>query len=359
MRFLSEHGLEQGTRVLEPPARAQELVALGVPPECNDGLATLERGAWVQEALEGEQRRSHEEERAHERRDRVPGQAEDECRAPHSEGQRLPRLDGHSPEDFPDAELRLDSADEVVRPDRNAPRRHEHVAVEPLRHRLAMRVFLVGDDRQKIDCGARAREGSGDHRAVRLEDLPRRERVSGGTQLAPGGEHRDAGAAGAADLGNSRGRERADLRRTQAYVRPDDRVSCTHVAPAWTNVGIGACRLCDLDFPPALDGLLDRHDGVRALRNCTSGRDRSGRSSRQRLWRRAACGHPNDDGKRPRSVRRAYGVAVHRGARERRKVDPRHRRLGQNPADGVAQRHRLRRKRPCVLEDLLERLLQR
>ncbi len=64
-----------------------------------------------------------------ERRERVPGQAEDERRSADAEGERLARTHRDAPEDLLDAELRLDAADEVVRPDRDATRGDDHIGL--------------------------------------------------------------------------------------------------------------------------------------------------------------------------------------------------------------------------------------
>ena len=81
-----------------------------------------------------------------------------EPRTPNETG--LPGLDRDSPEDLFDAELGLDSPDEVVRADRDAARGHEHVVLEPARDRLAMGVLVVGDRRQALDRSARRRRAA-------------------------------------------------------------------------------------------------------------------------------------------------------------------------------------------------------
>ena len=69
--------------------------------------------------MERDHGRPHEQLEADERRDGVPRQPEDERRATHAERDRLPGFDRDPPEDLFDAELGLDSPNEVVRADRD------------------------------------------------------------------------------------------------------------------------------------------------------------------------------------------------------------------------------------------------
>ena len=118
-----------------------------------------------------------------------PGQPEDEPPVQHAERNRLSGLHRNSPEDLLDAELGLDLAHEIVRPDRDAAGGDEHVGREPARERLAVGALVVGDRAQPLDLGARRLELRGEQQPVGLVDLSRLERLARPAQLAPRGEH--------------------------------------------------------------------------------------------------------------------------------------------------------------------------
>ena len=161
--------------------------------------ARLEPRQRIAQPLERAQRGLHEELAADERRHRIARQPEHERRAAHAERDRLARLDRDPPEDLLDAELGLDAAHEIVRPDGDAARGDEDVGFEPALERGAMRRLVVCDDREQLDLRARGGERGGEHERVRLVDLARRERLAGLRELGAGGEHRDARAAHARD----------------------------------------------------------------------------------------------------------------------------------------------------------------
>ena len=81
----------------------------------------------------------------------MPGRPNTSVRVADAERERLPRLDGDTPEDLADAELGLDSPHEVVLAHRDAARRHEHVGLETARDRAAMRILVVDDHWHDLD----------------------------------------------------------------------------------------------------------------------------------------------------------------------------------------------------------------
>ena len=135
--------------------------------------------AWqrARGALQREQRRPHEDLEADEARDRVPGEAEDERPVADAEPERLPGLHRHAPEHLLDPEPGADRADEIVRADRDAARRDEHVAAQARFQRGAMRGLVVLDRVEQLDLRAGRSQLRREQRAVRLVDLPGLERA--------------------------------------------------------------------------------------------------------------------------------------------------------------------------------------
>src|SRR5581483_10743141 len=97
----------------------------------------------------------------------------------HAERDRLSRPDRDAPEHFLDAELGLDRPDEIVRTDRDPARRHEDIGLEATRERVAVRLLVVGDERQQLDVTAYGGERGREHERVRLVDLTVLERLAG------------------------------------------------------------------------------------------------------------------------------------------------------------------------------------
>ena len=196
-----------------PPSsrlRADEVVALRVPPDGRCEPAGSIARARRRGALEGEQRGPDEELEADERRDGVPGQPEHERPAANAERDRLARLDRDAPEHLLDAELGLDPANEVVRADGDPAGGDEDVASRPRSSACDAPPRCPRPASRSTT--APRRRARGQHQAVRLVDLARRERLAGRAELGPGGQHGDARAPRACDLGDPCRGERADLR---------------------------------------------------------------------------------------------------------------------------------------------------
>ncbi len=97
--------------------------------------------------------------------------------------------------------------------------------------------------------------------------------------------------------------------------------------------------------------VLDGNDCVRPCRNGATGRDRS-RSSHEKCGLRGrARRNPKGDRQLRRNLVRPHRESVHRGARERRKIDLRRRWLAENTASCVRNRDRLHRKELRTVED--------
>ncbi|MDX6506517.1 MAG: hypothetical protein QOG06_1161, partial [Gaiellaceae bacterium] len=105
--------------------------------------------------------------------------------------------------------------------------------------------------------------------------------------------------------------------------------------------------------------ILERHDGIGALRHDASGGDRHCLPGGKRTLGREARSDLRNDGKPPREVGRTHGIAVHRRARERRQVDHGARSLREHPPRRVLKRNRLGRQRLHPLEHEALRLFDR
>ncbi len=215
--------------VLEEP-RADELVAVRVRLEPAGKATTLETRERVGCALESQQRRPDEELEPDECRDRVSGEPEDEPPFEHAERDRLSRLHRNSPEDLLDAELGLDHAHEIVRPDRDAAGGDEHVGREPAREGLAVGGLVVGDRAQPLDLGPCRLQLRGEQQPVRLIDLSRLEQLARPAKLAARREHGGPRPPRNEHLGDARRRECAELRGAEAGAGVDHQLSAAHIA---------------------------------------------------------------------------------------------------------------------------------
>ena len=127
-------------------------------------------------ALQRAQRRTDEQLEPDERRDGVPRKPKTSDVPAHRKGDRLAGLHRDPPEDLLRAELCEGRAHEVVRADRHAAGRDQHVVLERLLERCARRGRVVGDDREDRRGGAGHTELRRDQNGVRLVDLAGSER---------------------------------------------------------------------------------------------------------------------------------------------------------------------------------------
>ena len=153
------------------------------------------------------------------------------------------------------------------------------------------------------------------------------------------------------------GGERRDARGREHRPRGHDGGSGADVAAERSHVGAGRDRVRDEHGVVLLGDELDRHDGVRALRDDPAGRDPHSLPTGERPRRGPPRGDACDDRERPRRVCRAEREAVHRRAREGRQVDSRARVLRKHPPRRLLDRNRLARQGPRAGEDLREGVL--
>ena len=242
VRLLTDDRFEPYRVCVVDPNRADELVSVRVLAQCGRCEARHVSRQSVRRALERQERRRHEDERPDERRHRVPGKAEDERTVAYAEGEGLPGLDRHAPEDLTHPEVGSDSAYEVVLSHRHAAGGDEHVRLETARDRIAVSVCVVRDDGQHVDFGVRSREDGGDHPPVGLIDLTRGEHVAGRTQLATRGENGDLRTFRADDLVHAGRGQRSDLCGTETRAGGNHDRSREDVASARTHVLAGERR---------------------------------------------------------------------------------------------------------------------
>ena len=191
---------------------------------------TLEARERVGCALERQQRRPDEELEPDEGRDRVSREPEDETPLQHAERDRLSRLHRNSPEDLLDAELGLDPAHEIVRPDRDAAGGDEHVGRQPPRECVAVCALVVGHRAQPLDLGPCRLQLRGEQKPVGLVDLSGLEQLARPAQLAARGEHGGPRPPRDEHLADARRRERAELCGPETGAGVHHQLAAAHVA---------------------------------------------------------------------------------------------------------------------------------
>jgi hypothetical protein len=120
----------------------------------------------------------------------------------------------------------------------------------------------------------------------------------------------------------------------------------------------GVDRLQDLDFVVALDNILDRDNGVGLCRHDRSGRDSHSRAGLELRAEGPPRGGLPGDPQLPGQIGGAHGVTVHRGARERREVDPGHDVLRADATGGGGDWNELGRQWASAFQHLLVRLFE-
>ena len=137
---------------------------------------------------------------------------------------------------------------------------------------MAARVVL--DRRQPLDFRAHSRQLGRKHLAVRLVDLTGGERAPGLLELRSGRENSRARSPRARDASDPRGCERAHVCGCKPHTRRHDHVVGANVAAARANVHANLDPSPHLDTVVTLDNILDRDDGIGALRHDPAGRNR-------------------------------------------------------------------------------------
>ena len=181
--------------------------------------------------------------------------------------------------------------------------------------------------------------------------------LAGRAELGARGDDGDAGSRTAERLRNARGCERRDARRRERRARLDDRVAGPDVAAEGSHVRARLGRGRHLHGAVAFGDELDRHDGVRSLRDDTAGRDPHCLTGAEWPRGRLPRGHVRDDRERPGRVGRPESEPVHRRAREAGQVDGSPRVLREHAPRGLLDRDRLARERLRAREDVRERVL--
>ena len=320
-------------------------------------MPVSKRGRRRRGALERPQRGHDEQERSHERGDGVSRQAENERVAAHGERQGLPGAHGDAPEDLLRAQFLERCPNEVVRPDGDSSRRHEHVRLEPTEERRPVRRLVVGDALARKDDRSGRAQQRGEHDAVRLVDLARGEGLARPPELRPGRHDRDARPGSAVRMRHTRGSEGRQPRGRHGRAREQYRSARADVASQRPHVVSFGDGTWNAHRAVLLAHVLDRDDGVGALGDDPARGDPHCLPGRQRARRRAPGRDAGDDRERARRVGRPQREAVHRRAREARQVDGREGVLRQHPSRSILERHRLRRERPDALQHAGERVL--
>ena len=231
--------------------------------------------------------------------------------------------------------------------------------LEPARERLAMGGLVVRNGSQALDGSARRPELGFEDQPVGLVHLARPEWLARPAKLRSRRQHGGARHRSADDLGHTRGPERPELHGAEHGSGRDDLVIGAQVAASRPHVRAWRDRLADLNRVFSIDNVLERDDGIRAVRHDAAGRDAHRLAGLQRARRRPTRGDAEHHRQRPRSVGRANREPVHRAARERRQIDHRRRGLGEHAPGGLLERHPLRRQRFGALENEALGLLER
>ena len=335
-----------------------ELVAVRVPAHGQSQLRRPEGRQRPGQPEQGVDRRPDEQLEDGERRHRVPGEVEDKVAAPDAEGGGLAGLHRDAPEDLLHPEPALHLPDEVVRPDRRAAGRHEHVEAEQSAlHRAPVLLLGVEHDPELGGDRAGQLERRGEQQAVGLVDLARPQLLSGLAELRAGDEDADARALRAPHLGQACRRQRPDLPRGEDDAGLEHGLPGPDVAAAIPDVRARGDRSAHLQAAVFLVDELDRDDGVGALGHHAAGGDGHGLARRERPHGRVAGRNPAGHRERDRCDRRVgrtQRVAVHGRARERRQVDGGDGGLGENAPGRALDRHALglERLRPVEHEPL-------
>ena len=168
----------------------------------------------------------------------LPGRPKTSAGSRRPEPGRVPGSQGDTPEDLLHAELRERRLDVVVGPDRDPAGGHHHVGRQRPPQRVDRVAVVVADglDGERGPSGARnlGRDGV----AVRVAYL------SGGQwrprlhQLVPGDDDRNAGPAGAGQLGRARGGGDSELRRADARYRPRNTTSPAAMSSAARRISV-------------------------------------------------------------------------------------------------------------------------
>ena len=291
------------------------------------------------------QERSQQQVRVRQARGRVAGHAEHRRRADVPERRRLARLDRDAVErHVPLAAQNV--AGQVAFADGTAAGEHQHVR-PPGDDRVdggVERFERVAGDGMGRGDPAVLGDDRGQRVAVDVVDLSRGEGPAGFDQLVSGRHDGDPRPVVRFDLREAEGRGGADPARRQHVAGAEHGLPGGDVGAPPADVLARLHRLEHVDPRAAPVGPLHHHDRVGAVGNRRPGRDLDALPGGDRAVRRRPAVDRSDAAQpggllraRAGRVRRRHGVAVHRGAVERRHVAGRDDAGGQHPAVRLGQ----------------------
>ena len=352
MRFLTGQRLEHHCFVgAEPRPGTDELFAVRVLSNGSRKPSGLEPGKRRCVTLERENGRPHEQLEPDQGRDRIAREAEDKARAAHAERDRLPGLDRNTPEHFVDAELPLDSANEVVRPDGHAAGVDQHVVLQAACNRRAVDPLVVRDRRLALHASTRRAKLSGEDQPICLVDLAGVKRLAGPAKLRSRCKHGGPRLRMAGYLRHPGGRHGPQVCGAQPNSRLDHDRSRPKITATRANVRTIHHRVRNLDLVVTFDNVLEGDDGVGALGNDPACGDRHCLAGRKRSRSRPPGRDAEGDRQLAGRIGGANGEPVHRRARKRGQVRGGRHRLGKHSAGGVVERDPFGRQRAHAFED--------
>ena len=246
-------------------------------------------------------------------------------------------------------------------PDRDAAAGDDRIRGHRLTQRRAEGVGRVPDDPAHPRLRSRRADRRRERIAVRVADLPARDGRVDVDDLVARRKDRDARALEHADHRFPHRREEPDLRRAHDRPACQDRLSFSQVLAGLADREALGGRGRDRHDVASVVGVLDAHDGVRAVGHRRAGHDPHRLSSSDRAVRKATrCDLPDDPQlrRRARHVVSTHRVAVHRRVAERRHVAIGTDVLREDEAERVEQRNADRGKGRNPGEDAGERVVR-
>ena len=297
------------------------------------------------QARHAPEERRQQQVRVRQARGRVARHAEDRRRTDVAERGRLARLDRDAVERhvaFPAQHV----AGQVAFADRAAAREHQDVRSpgdDGVDGGVERGTGVPGDRMGGGDAPVLG-DDRGEGVAVDVVDPARREGPAGLDQLVAGRHDADARPVVHFHRGQSERGGRADAARRQDVAGAERRLAGRDVGAPPSDVLARPHRRADVDLVAAPAGLLDHHHCVRAAGQRGAGRDLEAFPGADRAGRhfpgvdRPDAPQPDRLAPaRPGRVGRHHGVAVHRGAVERRHVTGRDDPVGEHPAVRLGQ----------------------
>jgi hypothetical protein len=260
------------------------------------------------------------------RRGRESGQNDHRLSIGHCQADRLAGLERHAMNHNAGVrELADGVVGQIARALRGSSREQHQVVVQALRKQRVNFALDVARPAQLHRLAPGLCDRGGKNGAVGVVDAAQGARLTGSNELVAGGKNGHLGLAPGVNLGQTDGRQRADLPRGDDLARAQNGLTLGDVAArggdecARRNGSVDVGE--DLAVLLARLGLLDHHHGVGAARNQAAGGD-YGRSSLQNLRLGQNAGGENL-GVEPQGARRIGGGSVGVGRAHGKAVDPR------------------------------------